>query len=45
VRLPGRCLEVLRLLLDVLGRVAGLNSKPLRCEMYAALLQYLHFCR
>jgi len=45
VRLPGRCLEVLRLLLDVLSRCAGLGSKALRCEMYAALLQYLHFCR
>ncbi|KIY93151.1 hypothetical protein MNEG_14812 [Monoraphidium neglectum] len=45
VRLPARCLEVLRLLLDVLGRAAGLSSKALRCEMYAALLAYLHFCR
>ncbi len=45
VRLPGRCLEVLRLLLDALSRAAALGSKPLRCELYAALLQYLHFCR
>ena len=45
VRLPARCLEVLRLLLDVLARAGGLGSKALRCEMYAALLQYLHFCR
>ncbi|KAI8466819.1 MAG: hypothetical protein J3K34DRAFT_524227 [Monoraphidium minutum] len=45
VRLPGRCLEVLRMLLDALGRASGPAARPLRCELYAALLQYLHFCR
>ncbi len=39
LRLPARCLELLRLILDVLLRARGL--KGLRSEMYAVLLQYL----
>lgn len=30
-------------MLDILGHAAG--QKGLRCEMYAALLQYLQFCK
>ncbi|KAF8066245.1 NUP205 [Scenedesmus sp. PABB004] len=43
VRLPVRCLALLRLLLECL--LGAGSHKGLRCEMYVALLQYLHFCR
>jgi len=43
VRLPVRCLALLRLLLDCLLTSSG--HKGLRVELYVGLLQYLHFCR
>jgi nuclear pore complex protein Nup205 len=43
VRVPGRCQALLRLLLDLLLRVR--RTQAVRLQLYAALLQYLQFCR
>jgi hypothetical protein len=43
VRLPGRCHRVLSALLGLLA--AGRHMPPLRLQLYAALLQFLHFTR
>lgn len=43
VRLPVRCVALLRLLLDCL--LGASSHKGLRAELYVLLLQYLTFCR
>eukprot|EP00798_Chlamydomonas_sp_ICE-L_P006432 gene6432-3061_t len=43
VRVPPRCHALLRLLLDLMQRARRLQ--PVRVQLYAALLQYLQFCR
>ncbi|KAJ9507657.1 hypothetical protein QJQ45_019155, partial [Haematococcus lacustris] len=43
VRVPTRCHELLRLLLELLARAR--RSQLVRVQLYAALLQYLQFCR
>jgi len=43
VRAPHRCHELLRLLLELLA--LSRRVQPVRVQLYAALLQYLQFCR
>lgn len=43
VRLPARCLELLRPLLEVLSVSQG--ARGLRSELYGALLHFMHLCR
>jgi hypothetical protein len=43
VRVPGRCHDLLRLLLDLLLHMR--RTQAVRLQLYAALLQYLQFCR